>query len=490
MSSEYENTFISPKSVSGVGVRTFLNRNNNTVKTSHSPASFGRVEFLPEEYEAIERALHKKLGPNFISQRAGPGGQKLAYIEGWRIISLANEIFGFNGWSHSVTDQTIDFVDHYNGRYFVGVSAKVRVELKDGEAVTDGLKRALKSFGNALGNCLSNKEYVQFISRSKQTIRPLPIDPKTLLENEEQIDVSKFRKNTFHHFREPKYHNDKQEPAGSSVSHISNGIKIPTPPPSVTTEDCCLPLDKRRDFNPIRGRSNSYQLPFVTAQRPSSNESFKKVTVSTFKDNISNPSPPSGEFKAKPFHTNIIRENPPPTFSGNSIDFDENSNESFVGFNPALQQKNIEPPPSISEALQKNLSADKTENSGRPLTTSGGAPLPVTISNGGPLPVTKSVPVSEPAVVVEPKTVSNTSCVNASSESNGKAKSDHQQQESLNQEMDTDFDEIFGEDDPSFWVQLMTQELQEAKKEEENTNSFAHSLGLFPSRTHEKYCSD
>jgi recombination DNA repair RAD52 pathway protein len=31
------------------------------------------------------------------------------------------------------------------------------------EAVTDGLKRALRSFGNALGNCLNDKEYIQFI---------------------------------------------------------------------------------------------------------------------------------------------------------------------------------------------------------------------------------------------------------------------------------------------------------------------------------------
>lgn len=240
-------------------------------------------------------------------------------------------------------------------------------------------------------------------------------------------------------------HNDKQEHAGSSVSHISNGIQIPTPPPSVTTEDCCNPLDKRRDFNPVRGRSNSYQLPFVTAQRLSSNDSFKKVTVNTFKDNISNTSLPSGEsFKAKPFHTNITRENAPPIFSSNSIDFDENSNESFVGFNPALQQKNIEPP-SISEALQKNLSADKNENSGRPLTISGGGPLQVTVPNGGPLPVTKSVSVSEPAVVVDPKPVSNTNGVNGSSESNVKAKSDQQHQESLNQEMDTDLEDIFGE---------------------------------------------
>ena len=38
------------------------------------------------------------------------------------------------------------------------------------EAVTDGLKRALKSFGNVLGNCLYDKEYVSYVgSLSKST---------------------------------------------------------------------------------------------------------------------------------------------------------------------------------------------------------------------------------------------------------------------------------------------------------------------------------
>lgn len=32
---------------------------------------------------------------------------QLAYIEGWRIINLANETFGFNGWSHSISNQTV-----------------------------------------------------------------------------------------------------------------------------------------------------------------------------------------------------------------------------------------------------------------------------------------------------------------------------------------------------------------------------------------------
>lgn len=158
-------------------------------------SSFGNTCFTAEEYEAIQNALNKKLGPEYISQRAGAGGQKLAYVEGWKLINLANETFGFNGWSHSVTHQNIDFVDLVGSKYYVGVSAFVKVQLKDGvfhedigygvsegmkskalslekarkEAVTDGLKRALKSFGQALGNCISDKDYLKFVTKQLKT---------------------------------------------------------------------------------------------------------------------------------------------------------------------------------------------------------------------------------------------------------------------------------------------------------------------------------
>ena len=36
------------------------------------------------------------------------------------------------------------------------------------EAVTDGLKRALRSFGNLLGNCISNKEYLKHVQKQKK----------------------------------------------------------------------------------------------------------------------------------------------------------------------------------------------------------------------------------------------------------------------------------------------------------------------------------
>jgi len=161
---------------------------------------FGRDQYSSEEQGAIQKALQARLGPNFISKRPVGGGQHAAYLEGHRAVSLANEIFGYNGWSHSVTQQTIDFVDHSQGKFFVGVSAIVKVQLKDGvyhedigygvsegmrskalsiekarkEAVTDALKRALKSFGNVLGNCLNDKEYLKVVGSMDKTPTSYP----------------------------------------------------------------------------------------------------------------------------------------------------------------------------------------------------------------------------------------------------------------------------------------------------------------------------
>ncbi|NXT89249.1 RAD52 protein, partial [Anhinga rufa] len=91
-----------------------------------------------------------------------------------------------------------DFVDLNNGRFYVGVCAFVKVQLKDGsyhedvgygvseglkskalslekarkEAVTDGLKRALKCFGNALGNCILDKDYLRAVNKLPRQMAP------------------------------------------------------------------------------------------------------------------------------------------------------------------------------------------------------------------------------------------------------------------------------------------------------------------------------
>uniref|UniRef100_A0A8D0DJC6 DNA repair protein RAD52 homolog n=1 Tax=Salvator merianae TaxID=96440 RepID=A0A8D0DJC6_SALMN len=159
---------------------------------------FGQCQYTADEYQTIQAALRQKLGPEYISSRQAGGGQKVCYIEGHRVISLANEMFGYNGWAHSVTQQNVDFVDLNNGKFYVGVCAFVKVQLKDGsyhedvgygvseglkskalslekarkEAVTDGLKRALKCFGNALGNCILDKDYLRSVNKLPRQAPP------------------------------------------------------------------------------------------------------------------------------------------------------------------------------------------------------------------------------------------------------------------------------------------------------------------------------
>uniref|UniRef100_A0A672FCI9 DNA repair protein RAD52 homolog n=1 Tax=Salarias fasciatus TaxID=181472 RepID=A0A672FCI9_SALFA len=93
---------------------------------------YGPCTYTAEEYQAVHNALRQRLGPEFISTRVAGGGQKVCYVEGHRVIGLANEMFGYNGWSHSISQQNVDFVDLINGRFYVGVSAFVKVQLKVG----------------------------------------------------------------------------------------------------------------------------------------------------------------------------------------------------------------------------------------------------------------------------------------------------------------------------------------------------------------------
>jgi len=50
-----------------------------------------------QQIATLQAKLDNRLGPECISQCPGPGGQgKLTCVEGWKIINLANEVFGFN----------------------------------------------------------------------------------------------------------------------------------------------------------------------------------------------------------------------------------------------------------------------------------------------------------------------------------------------------------------------------------------------------------
>ncbi|PHH62354.1 hypothetical protein CDD81_7216 [Ophiocordyceps australis] len=152
-------------------------------------------EWTAKEIATISSKLDKQLGPEYISSRAGPGGSRVHYLTAEKCIGLANEVFGFNGWSSSIQNIQVDFADEnpQTQRVSIGLSVIVRVTLRDGtyhedigygsienargkamafekakkEGTTDGLKRALRSFGNVLGNCIYDQGYVKQVTKVK-----------------------------------------------------------------------------------------------------------------------------------------------------------------------------------------------------------------------------------------------------------------------------------------------------------------------------------
>ncbi|XP_066846332.1 DNA repair protein RAD52 homolog isoform X2 [Anser cygnoides] len=230
---------------------------SSSSSTSNSVARFGQCQYTANEYQAIQHALRQKLGPEYISSRQAGGGQKVCYIEGHKVISLANEMFGFNGWAHSVTQQNVDFVDLNNGRFYVGVCAFVKVQLKDGsyhedvgygvseglkskalslekarkEAVTDGLKRALKCFGNALGNCILDKDYLRAVNKLSRQIPPeLDLVKAKRQDYEPEIEKARFnscleRQNTG--WREHREMASTCKPSHTEASVVTEDEKQP-----------------------------------------------------------------------------------------------------------------------------------------------------------------------------------------------------------------------------------------------------------------------
>ena len=67
-------------------------------------------EYTAQEIATLSSRLEKQLGPEYISSRPGAGGGKVHYLSADKCINLANEVFGFNGWSSAIQNIQIDFV--------------------------------------------------------------------------------------------------------------------------------------------------------------------------------------------------------------------------------------------------------------------------------------------------------------------------------------------------------------------------------------------
>ena len=132
----------------------------------------------------VTELLSRPLDPGLVSQRKGRAGRSYSYIEGHTAIDQANRVFGYGGWGYELVGEValreIENLDKKTGevqcvraycatvkvtvpgampKTDVGFHAVVEDTAEGHDtaykgAVTDGLKRALRSFGDQFGNGL------------------------------------------------------------------------------------------------------------------------------------------------------------------------------------------------------------------------------------------------------------------------------------------------------------------------------------------------
>jgi DNA recombination protein Rad52 len=149
------------------------------------------------------RQLKAKLDPRHIRTRTSNGAE-LSYLEGWHTIAEANRIFGYDAWDRRTIFASCVFTGVKAGNHHAAYIAKVRVTVRAGElsitregsgtgeanaptpgqahelalktAETDATKRALATFGNAVGLALYDPEQAGV----KRTFRVTTTGPWTL----------------------------------------------------------------------------------------------------------------------------------------------------------------------------------------------------------------------------------------------------------------------------------------------------------------------
>lgn len=185
------------------------NRTSSEGGDGQSPSAIVKIE-NQEDLEDLSDRLGRLPGPEYISTRPGAGGKKIHYLTGESSSALANEVFGHTGWSSSISSITVNENDVSTTTIRVSVQAVVKVTClypnKYGQfashedvgtgfhsqsiknvndisrqrhdaldaatksAATDGRKRALKPFGNAVGLFLTDPDAVRAVMRQKAEV--------------------------------------------------------------------------------------------------------------------------------------------------------------------------------------------------------------------------------------------------------------------------------------------------------------------------------
>ncbi|KAL7799048.1 hypothetical protein V8C37DRAFT_145873 [Trichoderma ceciliae] len=211
------------------------------------------AEWTAKEIATISSRLDKQLGPEYISSRAGPGGSRVHYLTAEKVIGLANEVFGFNGWSSSIQNIQVDFADEnpQSQRVSIGLSVIVRITLRDGtyhedvgygsienakgkamafekakkEGTTDALKRTLRNFGNVLGNCIYDQDYVKQVTKIK-TQTSKKFDPDNLYRHSDFVKKEPIKDVATHSNINSVSNAAATAPAAAAAGSTAGGFKI------------------------------------------------------------------------------------------------------------------------------------------------------------------------------------------------------------------------------------------------------------------------
>lgn len=213
------------------------NGNGNGHRPEAAPTS-SAGQAIPAEHEllwdglppAVTQKLDQPLDSTLVSQRRGRGGRTFDYLEGHIVIAQANAIFGYGGWGYElvgdVTLRQVETADPQTGevKTSLGYSAPVRVTVAgapprtdlgvhpvtednfDGHdtamkaAVTDGMKRAFRSFGVQFGNAFYGDQPSATAPQPERTPAPVkeePAKPQTEARGRNDAQADKLRKRLF-----------------------------------------------------------------------------------------------------------------------------------------------------------------------------------------------------------------------------------------------------------------------------------------------------
>ncbi|CAO3615430.1 unnamed protein product [Cunninghamella blakesleeana] len=203
--------------------------------------------------------LKKCLGPEFVLSRPGAGGSKVMYITGDVVINLANEVFGYDGWSSEIRSYQLNYEEKTDqGKYNIGISTVVRITLKASEtfhedigfgavenarskeaafalarkqSATDGLKRAFRKFGNLLGNCLYDKPFLNQLSNMAKPSKRYAPDDIYRFEHYHQSNnkKSKIENNSSNNGNHGKNNHSRNSNAKHSIPSSSSLVTSTSP---------------------------------------------------------------------------------------------------------------------------------------------------------------------------------------------------------------------------------------------------------------------